>query len=104
MRLVREVTEFSGINLRNHDYLLNNSGNALGYRKFGSGPVVRFSKPLELDHRGRKFELLDDLGPDEPQPRAKEVVGSRGEVYYVQESSCTCPSFKFRGRCKHLEQ
>lgn len=44
----------------------------------------------------------------------KDVKGSKGETYtveygprsggrYSHDWSCTCPGFKFRGACKHVE-
>ena len=30
------------------------------------------------------------------------VEGSKGQIYRVTGSSCTCPGFTFRGACKHV--
>jgi hypothetical protein len=31
-----------------------------------------------------------------------EVVGSQGNLYIVNQN-CTCPGFRYRRRCRHLE-
>ena len=36
------------------------------------------------------------------QERERLVEGSKGQIYRVTSSSCTCPGFTFRGACKHV--
>jgi len=58
-------------------------------------------------------ELLDPRTRQQfasPLPTAKavEVIGSKGDVYVVKidgdRASCTCPGFRFRRACKHVER
>jgi hypothetical protein len=67
----------------------------------------KFSKPIRIDIRGRKFKLNPeqfniDVEAEVPEGRVIEVQGSKGDVYRVTELrgewSCTCSGFKFRRR------
>jgi hypothetical protein len=105
MKLVMETTEFAGAKMPNHSYLLNDTGIAIGMRKFSAGPVVRFRTPLRLDIRGRTFKLVDDLGSDaDVSSKVVEVAGSGTNVYSVDldRKQCSCTGFKYRGECKHI--
>ena len=105
MKLVIETTVFAGAKMPNHSYLLNDTGIAIGMRKFSAGPVTRFRTPLRLDIRGRTFKLVDDLGSDaDVSSNVVEVAGSRGDVYFVDvfRKQCSCTGFKYRGECKHI--
>jgi hypothetical protein len=82
------------------------------YVKFGTGLPEKFSKPIRIDIRGRKFKVNSeqyniDVEAEVPEGRVIEVVGSKGDVYRVTELrgeySCTCSGFKFRGDCKHIK-
>jgi hypothetical protein len=105
MKLVIETTEFAGAKMPNHSYMLNDTGIAIGMRKFSAGPVTRFRTPLRLDIRGRTFKLVDDLGSDaDVSSRVVEVAGSGTNVYSVDldRKQCSCTGFSFRGTCKHI--
>lgn len=71
------------------------------------GEITKFSKPLQIDKRGRKFEKVQNLFECEVEtdPELVAVAGSKGATYYVnpKEKTCTCPGFTFRGKCKHVE-
>jgi hypothetical protein len=82
------------------------------YVKFGRGLPEKFSKPIRIDIRGRKFKVHPvqftiDVEAEVPEGRVIEVHGSRGDVYRVTELrgeySCTCSGFKFRGDCRHIK-
>lgn len=112
MEAVREVTVWTGVDYRapNHDYLLDGD-RVVAYRPWGTGEVIVCSGKLKIDRRGRKFEKLKDnpfegcMEPQAAQPMVLEVQGSKGAVYRVnvEEKTCTCPGYTFRGNCKHVE-
>ncbi len=108
MIAVREVTKWNDIDYRqpNHVYLLQ--GDKIhAYIPWGEGTPQYFKKPLRIDQRRRKFVPIDhDPFGTLPESNTVEVTGSRGEVYYVDPDAqtCSCPGYKFRGKCKHLDK
>jgi hypothetical protein len=113
MNFFQETTKYTG-NVRNGIYLLDNSKTKMyAYIKAGSDSVFTFKKPIRIDTRGRKFELVDNTFnynvPQEVTSNPRwEVVGSKGDVYIVEKTqqgiTCSCSGFKFRGKCKHLDK
>lgn len=110
MEAVREVTVWKESYQPNHDYLLDGD-RIVAYRPWGTEPIRRLSGKIKLDRRGRKFVKLDQnpfAGFEQPQkePMVVEVKGSKGQVYSVnlEEKTCTCPGFVFRGNCKHTKE
>jgi hypothetical protein len=109
MEAVRETTVWTGALQPNHEYLLDGD-RVLAYRKWGQGEVIKLSGKLKIDRRGRKFEKLDpnpfvDIDAKK-EPVVVEVKGSKGNSYFVnvEEQTCTCPGFTFRGSCKHVAE
>jgi hypothetical protein len=120
MKYFQEVTEWNcGYDVPNHIYYMNDAKTeAVGYIPAGKKRLIKFSKPMKLDTKGRKFvKLSKDAEPDsvyfekktEPKPAANVITveGSKGNKYFVSVSgtryTCTCPGFSFRGKCKHVE-
>ncbi len=111
MEAVREVTVWTGVDYRqpNHDYLLDGD-RIVAYRPWGTAEIRRSSGKIKIDRRGRKFEPLDPNPFTEldakKEPLVVEVKGSKGNSYWVnvEEKSCTCPGFTFRGDCKHVKE
>ena len=113
MKWFAETTEWAGATAPNHVYLLDDSKSKMfAYVKFGKGLPEKFSKPIRIDIRGRKFKLNPeqyqvDVEAEVPEGRVIEVQGSKGDVYRVTELrgewSCTCSGFKFRGDCRHIK-
>ncbi len=103
MEAVRETT---GGLFHPHTYLLD--GNKLvAYIKANEAVPFYFKNPIKgFDKRGRKFDTV----PTTPFKQLKKesnvitVQGSKGNVYTVNldEKTCTCPGFTFRGSCKHV--
>lgn len=102
--VIREVTDWAPA--LNHTYLVEGDL-AMAYVRNGTRAPVYFNTPIRLDKRRRKFVKGNvALFPDLPtNSHIVEVTGSRG-TYYVNTSTkkCTCPGFKFRGRCKHVTE
>ena len=114
MKVLKEVTKWD-VDYRqpNHTYLLD--GDKIVAYKPWSGMEVRVSKTrkAKLDQRYRKFEEFKYVEADWPGvnvsttgPAVKQVQGSKGQTYFVntEERTCTCPGYKFRGACKHIQQ
>lgn len=107
MEAVREVTVWKESYQPNHDYLLDGD-RVVAYRPWGTGEIRKLSGKLKIDRRGRKFVKLDPNPFTELEaPKESMVItvkGSKGNVYYVnvEEKTCSCPGFTFRGACKHL--
>ncbi len=113
-----ETTEWADIKGCNHTYYLEGS-KMLAYLRQGTLEPQWFKNPITIDRRGRKFQRVDarvfeqSLGgllvfaqPD-TAPELREVAGSKpGSVYYVnlQENTCTCPGYTYRGSCKHVKE
>ena len=108
MKVLREVTEWATEIQPNHVYLVEGD-KILAYQPFGTGSVQHFAHRVRLDRARRRFceEPLDPAlwGVSVEQPaHIVTVQGSRGASYEVnlEEGSCTCSGYQFRGRCKHL--
>ena len=108
MKIMLETTKWSdGYANSNHVYVFNDSmTRAIAYVPRGSKKVFKFSKPLDIDTRGRTFVELDDSEPTKVDPNVITIEGSKGEKYYLTNDDngwfCTCPGFTFRGTCKHV--
>ena len=101
MKWMRETTEWAEPT-PNHLYLMDGD-KAYAYIRSGTNEHKVFSKPMILDRRGRKFVEVRRFDPP-VKSSTREVKGSKGETYTVDldENTCTCPGFKFRGTCKHI--
>ena len=122
MKYLQETTDWGNHNTPNHVYYVNDSKTKMvGYIKAGTKALFKFSKPMMIDVRGRKFVELKDKKAEsdevyfgkpvvETVPKnAIEVKGSNGKVYILTKGisgkySCTCPGFTFRHTCKHIKE
>jgi hypothetical protein len=113
MKVIQEVTDWTHYPVSNHIYFTDDSrGKMYAYVKQNTGELFEFKVPLRFDVRGRKFTPTENIWQFIPKSEAKsdiktwQVQGSK-EVYTVTEEEgvlqCNCPSFKFRGKCRHLE-
>ena len=112
MEAVKEVTVWAGAKSAvNHTYLLDGD-KMVAYIRYGTTEPFWFKNPIKgFSRSGRKFEKVSDeifnmsmnvLTPS----NIKEVVGSKGQTYIINldENTCTCPGYTFRGDCKHVKE
>jgi hypothetical protein len=119
MKFYQEITEWNtSFAVPNHIYYMNDSKTrAVGYIKAGTTKLIKFSSPMSIDTRGRKFKEInrsaesDELyfQPTEQKMAGIQVAGSNGKVYTIVKSSggritCSCPGFTFRNTCKHIKE
>ena len=108
MEVIKETTVWEDVKRQpNHIYLMEGS-KAIAYMPWGTEPAFYFKNGITLDKRGRKFETLktNPFKVKAAAPEANTVVveGSKGAKYTVnlEEKTCTCPGYTFRGTCKHV--
>ncbi len=103
MQAYKEITDWA---TPNHTYLLDGN-NLIAYIKAGETAPFYFKNPIKgFDKRGRKFlELTDNPFEVKVSSSLREVQGSKGNSYFVNdaERTCTCPGFTYRGKCNHVE-
>ena len=115
MQAYKEITEWADGNTKiNHTYLLQGDM-MVAYIRHGTTVPFYFKAPIRIDKSKRKFEKVD-LDPFEEnvlpvvvqvqQSEIKEIEGSKGAKYYlnVEDKTCTCPGYTFRGTCKHVKE
>lgn len=101
MKILQEITKWEDTT-PNHIYHINDAGKLVAYQREGTTEIKTFSTPMSFDRGRRKFITLEEIAEAKPAG-AKEVKGSNGKIYYVQDGKCTCTGFKFRGSCKHVK-
>ena len=107
MEAVVETTVWTDSNNANHTYLLDGT-KMLAYIKVGSTTPFYFNKPITIDKRGRKFQLLK-VSPFKKVKEKSTVIkvpGSKGNMYRIEtaDKTCTCTGYTFRGSCKHIKE
>jgi len=108
LEALKEVTVWNTDFQCNHTYLLDGD-KVLAYRQWHTGEPI-WGSPMRFDRRYRKFEpadlkLFGIVDAPVVNPSTKVVKGSKGNEYILDldEKTCSCPGFKFRGKCKHVE-
>lgn len=117
MKAFKEITEWdSDFAVPNHVYFLNDSRDKMyGYVQAGTGVVQVIKTPYRFHTRGRKFKEVKNtwnfqVEEKEARPVGRNwtVEGSKGNEYTVSLElgtwTCTCSGFKFRNRCRHVEE
>ena len=114
MKAFQEITAWdSDFAVPNHVYFLSDGRDKMyGYVRESDGVVQTMRTPYRFHVRGRKFREVEnvwnfELTEDVPEGFVKIVIGSKGERYTITEGNnvrqCSCPGFKFRGKCRHTE-
>jgi hypothetical protein len=113
MKFYKETTDWQN-KISNHIYLLDDSKSKLyAYIKVGTTSVFTFHTPIPFSSRGRSFkEVKNTFDYQVPSKQDKvekfTVTGSKGDKYIVSRDGnmlqCSCTGFKYRGKCKHIDQ
>jgi len=114
MKVFEEITAWDQ-KTPNHTYFMDDSkSKAYAYIPVGGTELFEFKTPLKLDVRGRKFREVPNTVGFFPREDLKavskcwQVKGSKGDEYTVTEEdgvlTCSCSGFKFRAKCRHLDQ
>jgi hypothetical protein len=97
-----EFNVYTGTVMREKWFKPDEVGITTGQKDFPFRRIER-NRIVEVNGVETKFQEAKEL----PVIRLR-VEGSKGNIYEVVQdqtgSSCTCPGFKFRGHCKHLEE
>ena len=113
MKWFAETTDYKD-SVPNGIYLLDDTKTKMyAFKPRGTGEIKTFKNPIRIDVRGRKFQVnpvqfKTELKEPEPEGRVWTVKGSKGDEYRVSELngnySCSCSGFRFRSKCRHIEQ
>ena len=106
IKILREITgTVNGFTYQPHLYYVR--GDKLVWFQVGdySRGLDKYAVPKKFDRARRKFETIGEIEEETPV-NIVEVAGSNGNKYQVDldEKNCSCPGYKFRGTCKHIEQ
>lgn len=121
MKFFQEITVWEApYEVPNHIYYMKDDRSwTVGYIKSGTKKLIKFTRPMRTETRGRKFVQLDRQGEkdtvyfpkveeEKPAIAVKTIVGSSGKKYFITGTSgrysCSCPGFQFRHKCKHVEE
>jgi len=109
MQAFKEITQWADGAQINHTYFLDGDKMA-AYIRYGTTEPFWFKTPIRIDRRGRKFQQVDSMPFHSSfnvftPSNVREVLGSKGQTYIVNldENTCTCPGYTFRGACKHTK-
>jgi hypothetical protein len=115
MNFFQETTEWVTAT-PNHIYLLNDSKDKMyAYVVQGTNTVREFKTPIRFDARRRRFVAVKNqwnyvIPKEKPKQSSSiwTVAGSKGNSYTVemvgQQLVCSCPGFKYRSKCRHVEE
>jgi hypothetical protein len=108
MQALKETTQWPNKASPNHTYLLDGN-NLVAYIRYGTTEAKYFTTPIKgFSKSGRKFvsASLDLFEFPTQVSSVREVVGSKGDVYIINldEGTCTCPGYTYRGACKHTKE
>lgn len=114
MQFFEETTKYKD-DIPGGIYLLDDSKSRMyAFIAAGSDDVKTFKSPITISARGRTFKAVPNtFNYNIPAKQSSknptwEVKGSKGDVYTVEKTengmTCSCSGFKFRGRCRHINE
>lgn len=108
--MLQETTDWGDHPVKNGVYHVNEHDQLVAYHAPG-GELQEYKTPMKRFSKARrKFVVLDTYEEDDVDTSVLriEFEGSKGNTYYVTVedgiTQCTCPGYKFRGNCKHVNE
>ena len=107
--MLQEITDWGTAPVKNGVYHVNEHDQLVAYHP-PMGELKEFANPMKGFSRARrKFTVLDTYEDENIDTSVEriEFTGSKGNTYVVTVSdriACTCPGYKFRGKCKHVTE
>lgn len=106
IRILQEVTGIvDDFTYQPHIYYVNDADKLVWFQvgDYSRG-LDKYPVPKKFYRSGRKFEKIGEI-EEEADANIVKVAGINGSVYTVDldEGTCTCTGFRFRGTCKHLQ-
>ena len=87
-----------------HIYYVNDADKLVWFQVADySRGLDKYPVPKKFYRSGRKFKKIGEI--EEAVANIVKVAGSKGNTYTVDldDGTCTCTGFRFRGTCKHLQ-
>ena len=98
IEILQETTDWGDAPVANGIYHVNSAGHLVQHNdKVFKNPLKGFSKSR------RKFVKVGEYQEELPE-QGIVVKGSNGKSYIIVDEKCSCPGFKFRGNCKHIQE
>ena len=101
IEVLQEITDWD---MPNGIYHVNSAGELVAFKglktelKTFKNPLKRFSKAR------RKFKLISTYQDDIDWENSTIIKGSNGNTYIIRDGKCSCPGFKYRRTCKHINE
>jgi len=107
IRILRETTGVKdGFTYHPHIYYVNDADKLVWFQvgDYTRG-LDKYAVPKKFFRTGRKFEKIGIIEEEKDIANIVQVAGSKGNTYSVDldENTCTCTGFRFRGACKHVD-
>ena len=105
IRILRETTgTVDDFTYQPHIYYVNDADKLVWFQVADySRGLDKYPVPKKFYRSGRKFKKIGEI--EEAVANIVKVAGSKGNTYTVDldDGTCTCTGFRFRGTCKHLQ-
>jgi hypothetical protein len=96
--ILQETTDWGDQPVANGIYHVNLQGHLVQHNdKVFNVPLKGFSKAR------RTFKKIGERVDPATRENVQIVIGSKGQKYIIEDGKCSCPGFKFRGQCKHVD-
>ena len=96
--ILQETTDWGDQPVANGIYHVNLQGHLVQHND------TLFKVPLKGFSKARRtFKKIGERVDPATRQNVQIVIGSKGQKYIIEDGKCSCPGFKFRGQCKHVD-